>query len=102
MPDPGPEDPFSRNDALLCMALSLYLQPVSILIEVIICALGVGIAVAKKQTYGWFIALTFGIYVVYDSSALSGTALPADALALIFLAASLSMLYAAWTLYSRE
>lgn len=102
MPDPVPEDPFSRNDALLCMALSLYLQPVSILIEVIICALGVGIAVAKKQTYGWFIALTFGIYVVYDFSALSDTALPGDALALIFLAASVSMLYVAWTLYSLE
>jgi len=84
------------------MTLSLYLQPVSIFIEVIICALGLGIAVAKKQTYGWFIALTFGIYVVYDFSALSGAALPLDALALIFLAASVSMLYAVWILYSRE
>jgi hypothetical protein len=97
-----PEDPFSRKDALICMALSLYLQPVSILIEVVICALGIGIAVLKKQTYGWFIALTFGIYVVYDFSALSGTALPPDALALIFLAATVSMLYAVWILFSRE
>jgi hypothetical protein len=84
------------------MALSLYLQPVSILIEVIVCAFGVGIGMLKRQTYGWFIALTFGIYVVYDFSALSGAALPGDALALIFLAASVSMLYVAWTLYSRE
>jgi hypothetical protein len=84
------------------MSLSLYLQPVSILIEVIICALGMGIALVKKQTYGWFIALTFGIYVVYDFAALSGAPLPGDALALIFLAASVSMLYVAWTLYSRE
>ena len=84
------------------MALSLYLQSVSILIEVIICGIGVGIAVLKKQTYGWFIALTFGIYVVYDFSALSGAVLPGNALALIFLAASVSMLYAAWILYSRE
>jgi len=84
------------------MTLSFYLQPVSIFIEVIICSFGLGIAVAKKQTYGWFIALTFGIYVVYDFSALSGAALPLDALALIFLAASVSMLYAVWILYSRE
>ncbi|NYT08265.1 MAG: hypothetical protein GKC05_08450, partial [Methanomicrobiales archaeon] len=54
------------------MALSLYLQPVSILIEVVICALCIAIAVVKKQIYGWFIALTFAIYVVYDFSAFSG------------------------------
>ncbi len=84
------------------MALSFYLQPVSIMIEVVICALGIGIAGIKQQTYGWFIALTFGIYVVYDISAFTGTALPGDALALIFLAASVSMLYAVWILYSRE
>ncbi|NYT08146.1 MAG: hypothetical protein GKC05_07835 [Methanomicrobiales archaeon] len=84
------------------MALSLYLQPVSILIEVVICALCIAIAVIKKQIYGWFIALTFAIYVVYDFSAFSGVAIPDDALALIFLAATISMLYAVWTLYSRE
>ena len=84
------------------MALSLYLQPISILIEVMICALAVSMAVMKKQTYGWFIALTFGIYVIYDTSFYSGALLPADALALIFLAASVSMLYAVWLLYSRE
>lgn len=83
------------------MALSLYLQPVSILIEVGIFALAMSIAVMKKQAYGWFIALTFGIYVIYDASVYSGALLPADALALIFLAASVSMLYAVWLLYSR-
>ncbi len=83
------------------MALSLFLQPVSILIEVVICALALGIGVIKKQTCGWFIALTFGIYVIYDFSNFSGAFLPADAMAFLFLAASISMLYAAWLLYSR-
>jgi hypothetical protein len=84
------------------MNLSLTLQPVSILIEVAICALCLGIALGKKKTYGWFIAFTFGVYVLYDLSAYSGGFLSADAMAVIFLAATLSMLYAAVLLFSRE
>jgi hypothetical protein len=84
------------------MDLAFYLQPVSILIEILICGIGVGIGILKKKTFGWFIAFTFGIYVIYDLSAFTGTSVPADALAVIFLAASISMLYAAWIIYARE
>lgn len=82
------------------MSLASFLQPISILIELLIFGIGIGIAVTKKKTYGWFIALTFGIYVVYDISKATGTLLPEDLLAVIFLVASISMLWAAWTLYS--
>jgi hypothetical protein len=84
------------------MDLTSFLQPVSILLEVMIFGFGLAIAVLKKKTFGWFIALTFGIYVIYDLSAFIGTSLPTDALAVIFLAASLSMLYVAWAIYRGE
>jgi hypothetical protein len=84
------------------MDLASYLQPISIFLEIMIFGIGIGIGVRKKKTFGWFIAFTFGIYVIYDLSAFTGVSLPADVLAVIFLAASLSMLFVAWILYSRE
>ncbi len=53
------------------MDLTSLIQPVSILIEVLVCLIGITIAVQKKRTYGWFIAFTFGVYVVYDLLGLS-------------------------------
>jgi hypothetical protein len=81
------------------MDLSLYLQPVSIFIEAIICVIAIMIAVQKQKVYGWFIALTFGIYVVYDLIAFTGTALSPAVVAVIFFIATLSMLYVVWILY---
>jgi len=84
------------------MNLAFYLQPVSILIEVIICGIGIGLSVLKKKTYGGFIALTFGIYVVYDLVAFTDFPASRILLATIFLIATISMLYVVWTLYSCE
>jgi hypothetical protein len=84
------------------MDLSLYLQPVSITIEVIICGIGLGIGMMKKKIFGWLIALTFAIYVVYDISAFSGEGLSSSTSSVIFLIASISMLVAVWLLFSRE
>jgi hypothetical protein len=84
------------------MDLSLYLQPVSITIEVIICGIGLGIGMMKKKVFGWLIALTFAIYVVYDISAFSGEGLSSSTSSIIFLIASISMLVAVWLLFSRE
>jgi hypothetical protein len=84
------------------MDLALYLQPVSIAIEVIICGIGLGIAILKKKVFGWLIALTFAIYVVYDISAFSWGGLSANTSSFIFLIASISMLLAMWILFSRE
>ncbi len=82
------------------MALASYLQIVSILIEAIICGTGMGIAVLKKKTYGWCIALTFGIYVVYDVVALTDIPVSPMPVAIIFFVATVSMLYVAWRLYT--
>jgi hypothetical protein len=82
------------------MDLLIYLQPVSILMEAFICGTGMGIAVLKKKTYGYFIALTFGIYVGYDLVAFTETPVSPTLLSIIFLLATISMLYVVWTLYA--
>jgi len=88
-----PCDPSSPMD------LPSLIQPVSILIEGLVCILGVVIAVRKKKVYGWFIAFTFGVYVVYDFLVLVKAMIAPEFLALIFLAASISVLYAVWQIY---
>ncbi len=84
------------------MDLSLYLQPVSIFIEAVICIIALGISLVKKKIYGWFIALTFGIYVVYDIVAFMDTSLSSSMVAIIFLIATLSMLYVVLILYNEK
>jgi hypothetical protein len=81
------------------MDLTSLIQPVSILAEVLVCVLGIAIAVRKKKVYGWFIAFTFGVYVLYDSLVLVQATVAPEFLTLIFLAASLSVLYAVWQIY---
>ena len=75
------------------------LQLVSIVIEIAIVILGFKIATEKKKQYGWWIALTFGIYVVYDLSNLFSFGIPNDLLRLLFFVASASILYAVWQIY---
>ena len=84
------------------MDLTSLIQPVSILIEVLVCLIGITIAVQKKRIYGWFIAFTFGVYVVYDLLVFLKARIAPEFLTLIFLAASLSILYAVWEIYRRE
>ncbi len=84
------------------MDVTSLLQPVSILIEVLVCLFGIAIAVQKKRTYGWFIAFTFGVYVVYDLLVFLKVRIAPGFLTLIFLAASFSILYAVWEIYRRE
>jgi hydrogenase/urease accessory protein HupE len=81
------------------MDLSTLLQPVSIAIEVILVILGIGIAIQKKRCYGWFIALTFGIYVVYDTTHFIGVQVSQNILSGIFFIATLSILIGIWQLY---
>jgi cytochrome bd-type quinol oxidase subunit 2 len=81
------------------MDLSSLLQPVSIGIEVVLVILGIAIAVQKKRCYGWFIALTFGIYVIYDSLHYTGLVVSQNVLSGIFFIATLSILIGIWQLY---
>jgi len=84
------------------MDLSLSLQPVSISIEVVICIIAIRIGLVKKKIYGWFIALTFGIYVVYNIDKYLDASFSPNVVSIIFLIATLSMLYAVWTLYTMK
>ena len=81
------------------MEISTLLQPVSIAIEAMLVVIGLGIAVQKKRCYGWFIALTFGIYVVYDITHFIGLQVSPNILSAIFFIATLSILIGIWQLY---
>jgi lipopolysaccharide export LptBFGC system permease protein LptF len=81
------------------MSLSALIQPVSIAIEVLVVLAAILIAVRKGRPYGWLIALTFAIYVIYDSARFTGAALSGDLLAVLFLIASVSALGAVWMMY---
>ncbi len=72
---------------------------ISILLEIIIVALGMMIAVSKKKKYGWFIALTYVLYVIYDLANFWSLNLSQDSLYLIFLVATLSVLWAIWNIF---
>ncbi len=81
------------------MDLNLYLLPVSIAIELIIFAFGIILALQKKKIFGWFIALTFGIYFFYDLFRFLDTAISPDILSVIFFIATISILCAVWLIY---
>lgn len=83
------------------MVVSHSLQLLSIGIEVLVGILGMVIAVQKKKLYGYFIAGTFGIYVIYDILALMGNAAPLF-MAVVFFIATLSILTAVWLIYREE
>ena len=74
------------------------LQVLAVAIECIVALAGIRLATKGKKVYGWWIALTFALYVVFDLSRLG--LLPKDegVLSPLFLVASLSILYAVYLL----
>jgi len=52
------------------------------------------IAVQKKKAYGWFIAITFTLFVLFNCTRIFALAVPEELDALVFLAAGASMLWA--------
>lgn len=67
----------------------------SVLIEIIVILMGLKLALQNKG-YGWFIALTFSIYVFYDLSRFISIGISEQILDISFLIASLSILWAFW------
>jgi hypothetical protein len=65
----------------------------------LITILGLALGNRKKKIYGWAIALTFGIYGVYDLVGNVGWAISDNILALVFFAATFSILFAVWAIY---
>jgi len=70
------------------------LNILSLILEVGAAVLGVWIGLVKNKLYGWLIALTFIIYVVYDLSRFLSMTLPSHDL--LFFIASLSIFIAVW------
>ena len=75
----------------------------ALLLEIAVTVLGVLIATQRGKSYGWFIALTFGIYVFYDLMRFLGQAANmALVLDVAFFIASLSIAWAAYRLYQGD
>jgi hypothetical protein len=76
-----------------------WLHLLIILLEAVVAALGVMLAISKKKMYGWCIAVTFVLYVVYDLANLLALNISEDTLYMIFFVATLSILWAVWNIF---
>ena len=77
----------------------ILLQAISIFLELVVAALGIMIAVYRKKRYGWFICLTFVIYVFYDLVALLALKVSLELMYFIFFVATVSILWAVWNIF---
>ena len=78
------------------------LDVVSLAIEVLVVVLALRIAVSKKSNYGYLIALTFAIYVFYDSTRFLVVSVDQTLTSLLFLIASASIFFAVWRIYKQQ
>jgi len=76
------------------MDLITIIQIISVLIECAVVILALKLADRSKKSYGWLIALTFTLYVIFDLSRLGILPVPGDIAAPLFLVASMSVLLA--------
>ena len=78
-----------------------FLQYISIFIEVCIAILGI-IMISKKNAYGWFFLITFGIYTFYDFIKFKDIIINSDITYVAFFIATLSALILAWKVYKKK
>ena len=81
------------------MQFSDFLQVIAVLLEVAVTVVAVVIATRNRKAYGWCIAVTFGLFVLFDISRIFALPVPDAVHALIFLVACGSMLYGVWLMY---
>lgn len=72
------------------------IQIVSVLIEVVITAGAVFVAVKRQKIFGWAIAATFALFVIFDLSRMGIIPFLAGIDAFLFLGANIAMLIAVW------
>jgi len=75
------------------------LQTISILLELMVVALGLMLVIGKKKMYGWCIALTFILYVFYDLADLLYLHISENSLDVLFFMATLSILWGIWNIF---
>ena len=78
------------------------IQLIASLAEVFIALTAIRIAVQKKKVYGWYIAITFGLFVIFNIIRVFAIGMPAELDALVFLIAGMSMLYAVWLMWTEQ
>lgn len=71
----------------------------SIIIEAIIVLIAITMALAKKHSFGWGFALTFGIYVFYDLVQYLNWQTDQNILRGLFFVATVSAFWAIWSVY---
>jgi hypothetical protein len=81
------------------MLFSDLLQIIAVILEVAVTVTALVIATRQKKLYGWFTAVTFGLFVLFDIGRIFALPVPDAVHALIFLVACGSMLYAVWLMY---
>lgn len=81
------------------MLLSDFLQVIAVLLEVAVTLLAAVIATRNRKIYGWCIAVTFGLFVLFDIGRIFALPVPDAVHGLIFLVACGSMLYGVWLMY---
>jgi len=74
------------------------LHALCIFLEIVIFVLALKMVFEKKRYIGVAWAVTFGLYVFYDSARTMGWGLPREFLDTVFLIATLSALFAMWRL----
>jgi len=75
------------------------IEIISIVLEVVIVVVAMMIAVFKRKIYGYGFALTFLLYVLFDSARQFSLEIPSKTLDVLFLVATLSALWAIWQVY---
>ena len=84
------------------MDISGTIQLIATLAEVVVALIAILIAVQKKKTFGWFIGITFTLFVVFDLARIFAIAMSAELHALVLLIACLSMVCAVWLLWKEQ
>jgi hypothetical protein len=72
------------------MVLSAVITPVAMLLELVVCAMGLFAGYARKKTFGYLFAVTFFLFAVFDY--LGSIGVSADTLAVLNVIAILAAL----------
>ncbi len=84
------------------MYFSDFLQIIAVLLEMGVAVIALLIATRYRKSYGWCIAVTFSLYVLFDLGRIFVFPVPDAAHSLILLIACGSMLYGVWMMYSEQ
>lgn len=82
------------------MDLSGIIQLAATLVEIVIALAAFLIAWKKKKQYGYFIGITFALFVLFDLARIFALDVSAERHALVLLVACFSMAYAMWLLWN--